>query len=89
MTTHERLLRRVDVERYCQIGRSTIYRLMREGLFPVPIRVGPRAVRRPRPPPGAGCCRRSTSTTTTTTCTGSQAVLIRRTVRCGWIRRTN
>ena len=47
MTTHERLLRRVDVERYCQIGRSTIYRLMREGLFPVPIRVGPRAVRWP------------------------------------------
>ena len=35
------------MERYCQIGRSTIYRLMREGLFPVPIRVGPRAVRWP------------------------------------------
>ena len=47
MTRHERLLRRVDVERYCQIGRSTIYRLMREGLFPIPIRVGPRAVRWP------------------------------------------
>ena len=47
MTRHERLLRRVDVERYCQIGRSTIYRLMREGLFPVPIRIGPRAVRWP------------------------------------------
>ena len=45
MTTHERLLRRVDVERYCQIGRSTIYRLMREGLFPVPI--PNRAARRP------------------------------------------
>ena len=47
MTTHTRLLRRKEIERYCQIGRSTIYRLMREGLFPVPIRVGPRAVRWP------------------------------------------
>ena len=47
MTTHRRLLRRTEVERYCQIGRSTIYRLMREGLFPLPIRVGPRAVRWP------------------------------------------
>ena len=47
MTTHKRLLRRKEVERYCQIGRSTIYRLMRLGLFPVPIRVGPRAVRWP------------------------------------------
>ena len=47
MTTQTRLLRRVEVERFCQIGRSTIYRLMREGLFPVPIRIGPRAVRWP------------------------------------------
>ena len=47
MTTQTRLLRRTEVERFCQIGRSTIYRLMREGLFPVPIRVGPRAVRWP------------------------------------------
>ena len=47
MTTQPRLLRRTEVERFCQIGRSTIYRLMREGLFPVPIRVGPRAVRWP------------------------------------------
>ena len=47
MTTEKRLLRRVEVERYCQIGRSTIYRLMRAGLFPLPIRVGPRAVRWP------------------------------------------
>ena len=45
MTTHKRLLRRTEVERYCQIDRSTIYRLMRLGLFPVPIRIGPRAVR--------------------------------------------
>ena len=47
MPAQTRLLRRTEVERYCQIGRSTIYRLMREGLFPVPIRVGPRAVRWP------------------------------------------
>ena len=47
MITQTRLLRRTEVERFCQIGRSTIYRLMREGLFPVPIRVGPRAVRWP------------------------------------------
>ena len=42
---NERLLRRQEVEDYCQIGRSTIYRLMRLGQFPSPIRIGPRAVR--------------------------------------------
>ena len=47
MTTQTRLLCRVEVERFCQIGRSTIYRLMREGRFPLPIRVGTRAVRWP------------------------------------------
>lgn len=47
MTTHQRLLRRVDVERYCQISRSTIYKLMRAGLFPLPIRIAPGAVRWP------------------------------------------
>ena len=47
MPTETRLLRRTEVERYCQIGRSTIYRLMRAGLFPEPIRIGPRAVRWP------------------------------------------
>lgn len=41
----EKLLRRQEVEDYCQIGRSTIYRLMRSGQFPSPIRIGPRAVR--------------------------------------------
>ena len=45
MTTETRLLRRVEVERYCQISRSTIYRLMRAGLFPTPIRIGPKAIR--------------------------------------------
>ena len=43
----EKLLRRQDVEDYCQIGRSTIYRLMRLGRFPLPIRVGDRLVRWP------------------------------------------
>ena len=47
MTTGTRLLRRAEVERYYQIGRSTIYRLMRAGLFSEPIRVGPRAARWP------------------------------------------
>ena len=41
----DRLLRRQEVERRCQIGRSTIYRLMRAGQFPEPLRIGPRAVR--------------------------------------------
>ena len=62
MNRHERLLRRVDVERYCQIGRSTIYRLMREGLFPVPIRVGPRAVRWPEHELAAWLARRPRAT---------------------------
>ena len=62
MTTHERMLRRVDVERYRQIGRSTIYRVMREGLFPVPIRVGPRAVRWPEHELAAWLARRPRAT---------------------------
>ena len=41
----DRLLRRPEVERRCQLGRSTIYRLMRVGQFPTPIKIGPRAVR--------------------------------------------
>ena len=43
--TADRLLRRQEVERRCQLSRSTIYRLMRAGQFPEPIRIGPRAVR--------------------------------------------
>ena len=43
--SQEKLLRRQEVEAYCQIGRSTIYRLMRLGEFPTPIRIGSRAVR--------------------------------------------
>ena len=41
------LLTRTEVEARCRIGRSTIYRLMRAGQFPTPIRIGPRAVRWP------------------------------------------
>ena len=43
--TPARLFRRPEVEQRGQIGRSTIYRLLRVGHFPVPITVGPRAVR--------------------------------------------
>ena len=43
--TPDRLLRRPEVERRCQLGRSTIYRLMRLGQFPEPIKIGRRAVR--------------------------------------------
>ncbi len=43
----DRLLRRDEVESRCGIARSTIYRLMRAGEFPSPVRVGPRAVRWP------------------------------------------
>ncbi|MCY4641441.1 MAG: AlpA family phage regulatory protein [Gammaproteobacteria bacterium] len=39
------LLTRTEVETRCRIGRSTIYRLMRSGEFPIPLRIGPRAVR--------------------------------------------
>ena len=45
MSTYDRLLRRQEVEQLCQLSRSTIYRLMRLGQFPEPIRIGPRAVR--------------------------------------------
>lgn len=42
-----RLLRRQEVEERCQLSRSTLYRMMREGEFPEPIKVGARAVRWP------------------------------------------
>ena len=40
-----RLLTRHEVESRCGIARTTVYRLMRAGQFPEPIRVGQRAVR--------------------------------------------
>ena len=42
-----RLLTRQEVESLTGLGRSTIYRLMRLGKFPAPIRIGSRAVRWP------------------------------------------
>ena len=42
---NDRLLRREEVEARCGIARSTIYRLMNEGLFPQPLRIGGRTVR--------------------------------------------
>ena len=45
MTKTDRLLTRIEVQARCGIARSTIYRLMRVNKFPLPIRVGPRAVR--------------------------------------------
>ena len=41
----DRLLTRAEVERRTGLGRSTLYRLMTEGKFPRPLRVGRRAVR--------------------------------------------
>ena len=43
----DRLLTRHEVEARCGIARTTVYRLMRTGEFPEPIRIGPRAVRWP------------------------------------------
>ena len=41
----DRQLTRVQLERWLGIGRSTIYRRMRAGKFPLPRRIGGRAVR--------------------------------------------
>ena len=41
----DRLLRRREVEAITGMGRSSIYRLMQDGAFPRPVRVGPAAVR--------------------------------------------
>ena len=42
------MLTRREVEARCGIARTTIYRLMRSGLFPEPVRVGVRGVRWPQ-----------------------------------------
>ena len=39
------LLTRKQVEQKVQLTTSSIYRLMREGLFPTPLKIGPSAVR--------------------------------------------
>ena len=41
----DRLMRRREVEKITGISRSSIYRLMQEGEFPRPVRVGSAAVR--------------------------------------------
>ena len=41
----DRLLRRGEVELRCGLARTSIYRMMRAGKFPEPVKVGPRAVR--------------------------------------------
>jgi prophage regulatory protein len=38
------MLRMPTVRRRTALGRSTIYRLMGQGLFPLAVRLGPRAV---------------------------------------------
>ena len=40
-----RLLRLSEVEARCGLSRSSLYRMMRNGAFPEPLQVGPRAVR--------------------------------------------
>ena len=45
MNHEERMLRRPEVEAKVGLGRRSIYKLMREGQFPLPVRIGPRAVR--------------------------------------------
>ena len=45
MNETERLLTRGEVERRTGMGRSVIYRAMREQRFPEPLRVGPKSVR--------------------------------------------
>lgn len=45
--TTGRLLARREVESRTGLSRSSLYRLMRQGMFPEPIRVGARAVRWP------------------------------------------
>ena len=41
----DRLLRRRQVEETAGLSRSSIYRLMANGDFPRPVRIGPTAVR--------------------------------------------
>ena len=45
--TTDRLLRLSEVQARCGISRSSVYRMMRVGAFPEPLRVGERAVRWP------------------------------------------
>lgn len=41
----DKLLRRQEVEAITGFACSSIYRLMRAGLFPEPVKIGPKSVR--------------------------------------------
>ena len=41
----DRLMTRIEVQKRTGLSRTTVYRLMRAGTFPEPIKIGPRAVR--------------------------------------------
>ena len=45
MRMYDRLLRRREVEEITSMSRSSIYRLMQDGEFPRPVKVGSAAVR--------------------------------------------
>ena len=45
MEKQTRLLARQEVQDLLKIGRTTLYRWMREGRFPEPMQIGPGAVR--------------------------------------------
>ena len=45
LTDQDVLLTRCEVERRTGLSRSTLYRKMRDGTFPVPLKVSERAVR--------------------------------------------
>ena len=45
MGMNQRLLRRQEVEELTGLSRASIYRLMRSGRFPLPVRVSASAVR--------------------------------------------
>lgn len=40
-----KLIHAREVQRICGLSKSTMYRLMRTGLFPEPLKIGPKAVR--------------------------------------------
>ena len=46
--TPDRLLRRSSVEEVTGLSKASIYRLMHEGSFPPPVRIGTRAVAWPQ-----------------------------------------
>ena len=43
----DRLMRRAEVEARTGLSTTTIYRLMRAGRFPIPVKISPKAVRWP------------------------------------------